>query len=248
MGRGFVKLKSCSVCAKIFGVYSNDNKQRTTCSVECRRKLPAKSIPCTKCGRMFRSKAAAYSDARARQAVCKTCKNRAKHLAEKANRPPTRKIACNGCGKMIQAGRLYCSRQCKHDHGVVGGNGRYVRLSMSDAGYRYGDEAIAKIAEMFPMVRSKHSGRVRGHVDEHRIVMALHLGRVLRKDEHVHHLNGNYRDNRIENLELMSRAEHSRRHEEARHVADAAISQRAKDARIIEGLSMMVLALMRAAA
>lgn len=49
-------------------------------------------------------------------------------------------------------------------------------------------------------------------IREHRIVMSKHIGRDLLPEEVVHHLNGNCKDNRIENLQLMTAKEHNKLH------------------------------------
>lgn len=46
----------------------------------------------------------------------------------------------------------------------------------------------------------------------HREVMEFHLGRKLLTDEVVHHVNEDPSDNRIENLQVMSRSEHTMHH------------------------------------
>ena len=51
-----------------------------------------------------------------------------------------------------------------------------------------------------------------GYVCEHVRVMELHIGRRLNKDECAHHIDGDKTNNRLNNLKLMDRGEHSSHH------------------------------------
>lgn len=58
------------------------------------------------------------------------------------------------------------------------------------------------------MRRYKRTTKNGRQIDEHRKVMEEYLGRKLAFNEHVHHINGDTRDNRIENLVVLSPQEH----------------------------------------
>src|SRR3990167_4772291 len=50
------------------------------------------------------------------------------------------------------------------------------------------------------------------YVLEHRYLMEQRLKRSLNRNEHVHHINGNKQDNRIENLIVLTSSAHQHRH------------------------------------
>ena len=104
-------------------------------------------------------------------------------------------INCKKCGKekKVQGTRQqYCGRGCARD-----GYRNFGESNPRWKGGRYVD------------IRGYMVLSVKGkRVLEHRKIMADSLGRELTGEEIVHHLNGDRLDNRLENLEVMSQAEH----------------------------------------
>jgi HNH endonuclease len=87
--------------------------------------------------------------------------------------------------------RRYCSRPCAD-------KGRGVAQRVADEEYKGGYRQV-----------TTPDGR---KIGEHRWVMEQVIGRPLEHWEQVHHKNHNGLDNRPENLELVSSAEHGERH------------------------------------
>jgi len=57
-----------------------------------------------------------------------------------------------------------------------------------------------------------HPYAKRGYVQKHRLVIEKYMGRYLEPREIVHHINHNTLDNRIKNLMLLSKGEHTTLH------------------------------------
>lgn len=107
---------------------------------------------------------------------------------------------CKYCGGLFSRGgskssdfreKKFCNRGCYHAYNRGENSGRYVR------GYR---------------IRPDGYLRDTNDVYIHRKVMESHLGRPLRTEEHIHHIDGNPANNSIENLQILSNSKHRKTH------------------------------------
>jgi len=94
---------------------------------------------------------------------------------------------------------------------------------MPRKGYKQTPEAIAnRVASHIGWRKPNKKGWVHNgrrviqdgtrEIFEHRYIMEQHLGRPLEPNEVVHHKNEDRMDNRLENLELMTRSQHIAHH------------------------------------
>lgn len=98
------------------------------------------------------------------------------------------RVACPTCGKVFrprQRGyQTFCSQRCHYAS-------RPAKPEITANGY-----------VLIYVPRDTPGARVDRRMLEHRYVMQQSLGRPLRKNETIHHRNGDKTDNRLENLEL----------------------------------------------
>ena len=122
---------------------------------------------------------------------------------------------CNRCFKPFFADKCsadtnkkfgrYCSRKCSAGKGKSHSN--WKGGSQIYGGYKY-------------LWNPSHpNSNKRHYVAEHILVMTTKIGRPLKKGETIHHKDGNKLNNKISNLELLTRSEHMKRH----HAKDAGV-------------------------
>lgn len=89
---------------------------------------------------------------------------------------------------------------------------RYAKTCLAHRRYRPRKERIIHNGYcMVYLPEHPHAGS-NGYVREHRVIMEKHIGRILSRKELVHHKNHIPTDNRIDNLMIMTKSEHSTHH------------------------------------
>jgi len=106
---------------------------------------------------------------------------------------------CRSCWQKGQRNITYSKLGTKSPHW----NGGRIKVG---AGYIH--IYVGKDNPFFGMTSRNNKSGYAGYVQEHRLVMAQHLGRSLTKYEHVHHINGDKQDNNIANLQLVNKYTH----------------------------------------
>lgn len=158
--------------------------------------------------------------------ICNVCKKEFKRkrlrskfcsraCALKGRREPRKRpvlkieVACGFCGQKVfrfpcflrRSKTLFCDVSCKQSF-----------MKSGEASYGFKKSSGSPLN---PYKRCMKGGKF---IYEHRWIMEQSIGRPLLRNEHVHHINGNPRDNRIENLEILSRSQHAKTHHGKKNV------------------------------
>ena len=118
-------------------------------------------------------------------------------------------IICRQCGnkteQLTHGTSFFCNQICYFDWKKLNPNKKAYKGRVFISGYYY--------LYMPSHPRAIKAGR---YIAEHRYVLEQKIGRLLEKHEIAHHKNGDKKDNRKANLELLTNSEHSKHHAKSR--------------------------------
>lgn len=143
---------------------------------------------------------------------------------------------CEWCEKQLTGAdwelrkKRFCSRAClgrsnserlqgnQHAAGHNGSATSFTREgSLGERNHRWGGGRYQDRRGYIFVKSYDHPRAVRGYIAEHVLFAEQQLGRLLVKGEEVHHINGDKSDNGLENLVVLTKAQHLYEHPRQRN-------------------------------
>jgi hypothetical protein len=198
--------KECKVCSSKFKIYKSRWDHQIYCSKKCKEEDTTIEVICPLCNIIHKMLKCYSKEKRIRYKFCSdNCYKEFIKIQDESKKKEYIKI-CNNCKKEFIAirkktktGCHFCSQECsiKYQKGI--NHPSYNGGTSFNNGY------------LIENVNQKK------YKLKHRIVMEQYIGRKLNKNEIVHHIDENKKNNNIENLQLMEKKEHDKYHSRKRH-------------------------------
>lgn len=148
---------------------------------------------CKRCGKKLNSKMKVYS------LLCRPCTNWT--IAQKRRKDPPK---CIDCGAIVSKRNIKRCRKCNSIYMIINPPNKitFSKRGQNAINWR-GGKSLDKRGYIYVKSYEHPFANARGYVFEHRLVMEKHLGRYLRPEEVVHHIDGDHSNNIIDNLKLF---------------------------------------------
>lgn len=217
--------KTCLGCGVDFFVKPCEDSKKF-CTKPCRHEYEsingrvAKRVACVEfncktCGESFGIKPGFLAQYRKKHAHDPMyCSRKCTGIGRRQDTAAEQVFSCLECGREVPRRRYerstghtkyysqqkFCSYECKSANQRTAALARFNTALATGEGFNRHEK---RGGYMVISVPSGVTGK-KQWIFEHRFVMSQHIGRDLFPEETVHHINGDRKDNRIENLELFS--------------------------------------------
>lgn len=200
--------RPCIVCGKPISCHPSTIAKKKYCSASCKSKIVHAVKECICCGKQFKIFKCAENSTAIIYNVCSNkCKISAQNKQKKEIKERKRKV-CQNCKKIYFASATkpkvysFCSQKCSKVY-MKGTRSPFYK------GIPYKNKAGYLV---------KNYGDGKGQQYVHRVEAEKKIGRRLKKNEVVHHADGNRTNNCFNNLIIMDKIEHDTMHTIRRHI------------------------------
>lgn len=150
------------------------------------------------------------ANANKRRFCSKKCSSKINRSKQIIIRKKTLTVECFNCNKKFERflsqinnnGKIFCGHECR----IKAVNQKKIHSYLTKNTHLR--NKFPKRKKTNPLNCRKRISIKGKYFYEHRLIMETHLGRKLKSNEHIHHINSNPKDNRLENLMIVSPQEH----------------------------------------